>query len=199
PKLLASGRTKESPDAEKHAAENEDKKVPFAAHKITDVDQKLGQTGKFGAEILEDLSKNWHDFYEQKGSYRECYADYDDRVSHGRFHLFAQTRARFQKASQPVENLRQETAVFTCLHHAHKKPIKHAWMFCDRFVEAFATLHTGGHVTNNVTQVALPFRIALVVERRHSLDKGNASLDHGRKLPGKKNQVRLLDRPVFLA
>ena len=72
-------------------------------------------------------------------------------------------------------------------------------MFRDRFVEGFAALHARGHVADDVAQVALAFRVALVVERGHGLHQRNTGFDHGRKLPGKENEVGFLDRPGFLA
>ena len=71
-----------------------------------------------------------------------------------------------------------------------------------RFAQAFkAFLDAGGDVTDHAAQALLPFRVALLVKRRHRLDKRNAGLDHGRELPGEQNQVGFLDRPdlVLLA
>ena len=83
--------------------------------------------------------------------------------------------------------------------HADIEPVENARMFRDRFVESFAALHAGGDVADDVAQIALPFRVALFVERGQRLDQRNAGFDHGRELPGEENQVGFFDRPSFLA
>src|SRR3954470_23654832 len=65
-------------------------------------------------------------------------------------------------------------------------------------MEGFATLHPRGHVADNVTQVLLALRIALIIKSSESLDERDTGLDHGGKLAGKENEVGLLDCPDFL-
>ena len=68
-------------------------------------------------------------------------------------------------------------------------------MFRDRFVESFAALHARGDIADDVAQIALPFRVALLVERGQRLDERDAGLDHGRELAGEENEIGFLDRP----
>ena len=199
PNLLAARRAQEGAETEEDAADAEDQEIPFAAHEIADVDQELRRRGKLGAEVLEDFAEDRHDFHDQEGGDGKGDADDDDRVGHGRLHLLAQAGARFEEAGQPVENLREQTAMLTGFHHADEEAIEHARMFRDRFVESFAALHAGGHVTDDVAQVLLPLRVALVVKRGQRLDERNTGFDHGRKLAGEEDEVGFFDRPGFLA
>src|SRR5205814_2972102 len=168
-------------------------------HEIADVDKKLGRRRKLRAEVLEDLAKDRDHLHNQEGCNRHRDANDNDRVGHGGLDLLAQPRAGFEEAGETVENLREQTAVLTGLHHAYEKPIKHSRMFRDRFVKSFAALHAGGYVTDDMPQALLAFWIALVIESSQGLDQRNAGLDHRGKLSGKKNEIGLFDRPGLLS
>ena len=104
-------------------------KIPFAAHEVADVDQELRRRRQLRAEVLEDFAEDRNDLHDQEGGDRERDADDDDRIGHGRLHLLAQARARFEEAGQTIENFREQTAVFTGFDHADEKPIEDARMF----------------------------------------------------------------------
>ena len=184
---------------ENRAADSEDQEIPVAPDEIAHVDQELRRSGQLGAEVLEDFAENRNDPDDQEGGDREGDADHDDRISHGRLDLLAQTRAGFEEAGQPIENLGQQTAGFARFHHADEQPIEDARMLRDRLVKGFAALDARGDVADDVAQIALPFRVALLVERGQRLDERDAGLDHGGELAGKENEIGLLDRPDFFA
>ena len=106
---------------------------------------------------------------------------------------FAQSRAGFEESGETIENFSEQTAGLTCFDHADKQAIKNARMFGDRFVKSFATLHACDHIADHVPQILLSFRIALFVKRGQRLHERNASFDHGRKLPGEKDEIGFFD------
>ena len=152
-------------------------------------------SGKLGAKVFKDFAKDGHNLDQEEGRNRKGDANHDDRVGHGRLHLFAEAGARFEEARQTVENLREQASMLAGFHHADKKPVENTGVFRDRFVEGLTALHARCHVADDIAQIALPLWVTLIVERRHGLDERDTGLDHGRKLPGKENQVSFLDRP----
>src|SRR6185437_16539076 len=126
PNLFTARRADESPDAEEDAADSEQEEIPFAAHEIADVDQKLSRRRQFRTEVLEDFAEDRNHLHNQERGNRHRDANDDDRVSHRRLDFLAQARTRFQEAGEPVQNLRQQTAVLARFYHADEEPIEDA-------------------------------------------------------------------------
>src|SRR5437868_4819244 len=72
-------------------------------------------------------------------------------------------------------------------------------MLGDRFMEGFTALHSHGDVADNSPQIALPFRIRLLVESGQSLNQRDAGLDHGGELSRKQNHVGFFDAAAVFA
>ena len=123
------------------------------------------------AKIAEDFTEDRNHTNNQKCRDGKGDAEDNDRISHRRFHFFPQARACFEKSSKPIENFSEQTAGFAGFDHAHKESVEDAGMFADRLVESFAALHARRDIADDMTQIALPFRIGLLVESCQSLDQ----------------------------
>src|SRR5438046_677444 len=198
PKLFAAGRTQKRANTEERACHGSEKDIPLPADKITDINKKLSQRGKFSAKISENFTEDRDNSHDQESGDGKRDADHDDRIGHGRFDFLAQTRARFEESGQAIQNFGEQTSMLARFDHADKEPIENEGMFGERFMECFATLHPRCDIADHGPQRSLPSRISLFVQSGQSLHQRNTRLDHGRKLPGKENKIGLFYFSGFL-
>src|SRR5207237_10831509 len=102
----------------------EDERAPLPTNNVTDINQKLWWRRKLGSEVGENFTTDRDNSHDQKRGNGDGNADDDDRIGHRRFDFLAQPGSGFQESGEAIENLGQQTTMFTRFHHADKKPIE---------------------------------------------------------------------------